>query len=214
MKRTPSLPIMIALLAVVAAIGVAAITAWFQVSDKSVTSTSMVLPKVKIGGPITLTDHTGTRVSEADFAGKYMMIYFGYTYCPDVCPTELTIMTQALMELADSDPEMAEKITPVFITVDPKRDTVAVMKEYVDNFHPRMVGLSGSSDDTKAAAKAYRVFYSLGEPDEDGDYGVDHSSFLYFMGPDGAYRTMFKHNSDPMEVAKTLRSVLEEDGNS
>ena len=213
MKRTPSLPIMIALLAALAAIGVATLTAWFQISDKSDTDTSMVLPTVKIGGPFTLTDQTGKRVTQADFAGQYTLVYFGYTYCPDVCPTELSIMTSALVELADKSPELETQITPIFITVDPKRDTVDVMAEYVDNFHPRMVGLTGSAKDAMVAAKAYRVFYSLGEADEDGDYPVDHSSFLYFMGPDGAYRTMFKHNTPPLQLAKTLKSILEADQN-
>lgn len=212
MKRTPSLPVMIALLAGLAAIGVATLTAWFQVSDKSETDTSMVLPTVKIGGPFELMDHTNKLVTQADFMNQYTLIYFGYTYCPDVCPTELTIMTTTLDELADKDPKLAEKITPIFITVDPKRDTVDVMAEYVDNFHPRMVGLTGNSSQTALAAKAYRVFYALGDPDEDGDYPVDHSSFLYFMGPGGAYRTMFKHNSNPLQVAKTLKSILEADG--
>ncbi len=209
MKRKPSTIIIITILALIAAIGVAILTLWAQNINKSNDDGSIVLPKVKIGGAYNLIDHNGKRVTNLDFNGKYQLIYFGYTYCPDVCPTALSSMAEAMAELADKDPELEAKITPIFITIDPDRDDVATMAEYVDNFHPRMIGLTGNLQETTLAAKAYRVFFALGEPDEDGDYPVDHSSFVYFMGPDGIYRTMFRHGANPLEMAKTIKKIID-----
>ena len=115
-----------------------------------------------VGGPFTLTDQDGKKVSEKDFLGKYMLVFFGYTYCPDICPTELQVMTAAL----DSMGPEAEKIQPVFVSVDPERDTPEVLKSYVENFGPRLVGLTGTPEEIAAVAKAYRVYYAkAGKPD-------------------------------------------------
>ncbi len=209
MKRKPSTIIIVTICALIAAIGIAALTLWVQNIDESHDDISIVLPKVKIGGAYSLIDNNGKQVTNLDFNGKYQLVYFGYTYCPDVCPTALSAIAEAMAELADKDPELEAKITPIFITIDPGRDDVATMDEYVDNFHPRMVGLTGSLQKTTAAAKAYRVFFALGEPDEDGDYPVDHSSFVYFMGPDGIYRTMFRHGANPLKIAKTIKEIID-----
>ena len=108
-----------------------------------------------IGGPFELIDHTGQTVTEENFDDRYLLVYFGYAYCPDVCPTELLIMGQAVDELGD----LSDEVQPLFITVDPARDTVAALAEYVPAFHPRLVGLTGSEAQIHDAAKAYRVYY-------------------------------------------------------
>jgi protein SCO1/2 len=108
-----------------------------------------------VGGPFSLTDHTGRKVTDKDFLGKYMLVFFGYTYCPDLCPTELQVMSAALDKLGAK----ADDIQPIFITFDPQRDTPEVLKLYISNFHPRLVGLTGTPEEI-AAAKAYRVYYS------------------------------------------------------
>lgn len=161
-----------------------------------------------VGGPFTLTDQDGKRVTDQDFRGKYMLIFFGFTYCPDVCPGELQVMSAALDELG---PE-GDKIQPVFITVDPERDTPEAMKLYVSNFHPRMVGLTGSPDDIAAVAKAYRVYYAKAKAPEGaapGDYLMDHSTILYLMGPDGKFVKHFTYGTDVKTLADGLRKAVQ-----
>ena len=156
-----------------------------------------------VGGPFTLTDHNGKRVTDQDFRGRYMLIFFGFTYCPDVCPSELQVMSAALDELGPK----AEKIQPIFITIDPARDTPEAMKLYVANFHPRMIGLSGSPEDIAQVAKAYRVYYARAKGSENQpDYLMDHSTILYLMGPDGKFVKHFTYGTD----VKGLAAALEE----
>lgn len=157
-----------------------------------------------IGGPFVLTDHNGKRVSEADYAGRHLLVYFGYTYCPDVCPTELQTMTEALDLMGAS----ASAVQPLFITIDPERDTVSEMADYVSNFHPSMVGLTGSAEDIDAAAKTYRVYYAKGPVDEDDAYLMDHSSFVYLIDPNGRYVTHFGPLTPPQEMADKIASFL------
>lgn len=162
--------------------------------------------RVTIGGPFTLTDHTGKRVTDKDFQGKYMLVYFGYTFCPDVCPTSLSIVGDALDQL--SAEELA-KVTPVFISVDPERDTPEMMASYVPNFHDKMVGLSGSLDEVKAVARAYKAYYGkVNADDPDGNYTMDHSSITYLMGPDGLYVAHFNHGTEPDVMAARLKEIL------
>ena len=162
--------------------------------------------RVNIGGPFTLTDHTGKRVTEKDFQGQYMLVYFGYTFCPDVCPTSLSIMAEALDML--SEEELA-KITPVFVTVDPERDTQEAMAAYVPHFHDKLVGLTGSVDEVKAAARAYKAYYAkVNVDDPDGNYLMDHSSITYLMGPDGQYVAHFNHGTEPDKMAARLKEIL------
>ena len=159
-----------------------------------------------IGGPFTLTDHTGQQRTEKDFEGKLMLIYFGYTYCPDVCPTALQVMSVAVESLGDK----AKAITPIFITVDPERDTVSHLSDYVKNFHKDMIGLTGTEEEIKKAAKVYRVYYRKAETGENTgkDYLMDHSSIVYLMDRDGRYITHFTHQSQSAEIEKTIRNLL------
>jgi cytochrome oxidase Cu insertion factor (SCO1/SenC/PrrC family) len=158
-----------------------------------------------IGGPFHLTDQHGATVTDQDFAGRWMLVYFGYTYCPDFCPLALSTMTQALDLLPAED---AEKIVPVFITIDPERDTVEQMASYAPLFHPRLVALTGTKEEIEQAASAYRVYYAKAEADDATSYLMDHSTFVYLMGPDGTYRTHFGHTTSPEEMAEALAAAL------
>jgi cytochrome oxidase Cu insertion factor (SCO1/SenC/PrrC family) len=161
-----------------------------------------------IGGPFTLTDQHGARVTEEDFAGRFMLVYFGYTFCPDICPTSLTVMAAAMDELPDAQ---AEQVVPILITVDPARDTVEQLAAYAPLFHPRLVALTGSEEEVRAAARAYRVYYHV--PEEDGDaYLVDHSTFVYLMGPDGSYRTHFGIDASPEAMAEAIGKEIAASG--
>ncbi|AWK86766.1 SCO family protein [Azospirillum thermophilum] len=187
----------------VVALLVAAGIAWWQVEHAA----NSVQSAVPIGGRFTLTDHTGRTVTDADYRGKYLLIYFGYTYCPDVCPTELGVMAQALDRL---DPAKAAKVQPLFVSVDPERDTVAHMKDYVALFHPRLVGLTGTPEQIRDVARAYRVYYAKA-PQKDGgpsDYLMDHSSFIYLMGPDGAFVGVYPAGTTPEQMAENLGARL------
>jgi protein SCO1/2 len=153
-----------------------------------------------IGGPFTLTDQHGARVTEQDFSGRFMLIYFGYTFCPDICPTSLTVMAAALDELPE---EQAAQVVPILITVDPARDTVEQLAAYAPLFHPRLVALTGSEEEVRQAARAYRVYYRVPEAGDDA-YLVDHSTFVYLMGPDGRYRTHFGIDASPEAMAEAI----------
>ena len=159
-----------------------------------------------VGGPFTLTDQTGRRVTDQDFRGKYMLIFFGYTFCPDICPSELQVMSAALDELGPA----ADKIQPIFVSIDPTRDTPEAMKLYVSNFHPRMVGLTGSDQDIAAVAKAYRVYYAKAKGAENSpDYLMDHSTIVYLMGPDGKFVKHFTYGTDVKALIDGLRLVIQ-----
>jgi cytochrome oxidase Cu insertion factor (SCO1/SenC/PrrC family) len=158
-----------------------------------------------IGGPFTLVDQHGKEVTEKDFAGRFMLVYFGYTFCPDVCPLSLSNMVQAIGLL---EPGQADQVVPIFITVDPERDTVAQMAEYAPLFDPRLVALTGSTAQIKQAAKAYRVYFSKVENGSSSDYLMDHSAFIYLMGPDGKYRRHFGHDVSPEAMAEAIRTEL------
>ena len=157
-----------------------------------------------LGGPFRLTDHTGRAVTEADFAGRFLLVYFGFTYCPDVCPTELGIIASAMDLLEDA----GERVTPVFITVDPERDTPSALADYVSRFHPRMIGLTGTAEQIAAAARAYRVFYAKVQRPEMTQYLMDHSSFVYLVGPDGRVRSLFRPETAPEAIAQAVRGQL------
>jgi cytochrome oxidase Cu insertion factor (SCO1/SenC/PrrC family) len=158
-----------------------------------------------VGGPFTLTNQDGKRVTDQDFRGKYMLIFFGFTYCPDVCPSELQVMSAALDEMGVE----GDKIQPVFITIDPVRDTPEAMKLYVSNFHPRMVGLTGSEADIAAVARAYRVYYAKAKGSENSpDYLMDHSTILYLMGPDGKFVKHFTYGTDVKVLVEGLRENI------
>lgn len=164
------------------------------------------LPKL-FGGPFSLTDHNGTPRTDKDFLGTFMLIYFGYTFCPDICPANLQHCANAMDALGDK----ARRITPIFISIDPARDTPMVLKEYVANFGERFVGLTGSETQIRAVSKAYRIHrrkvLPAGETDK-ANYLVDHSSITYLMGPDGKFVTLFPHNTPGDEMAKRISTYL------
>jgi len=144
------------------------------------------LKGARIGGPFALVDQDGRPVSDRDFAGKYRIVYFGFTHCPDVCPTDLAAIGSALRGFERKDPGRAARVQPLFITVDPERDTPAVVKEYVAAFHPRIVGLTGTPQQVAKVEKEFAVYASKGEAQPGGGYAVDHSRIVLLMGPDGA----------------------------
>lgn len=159
-----------------------------------------------IGGAFELVDHTGRVTTDADFRGKYLLVFFGYTYCPDVCPTELAVMGQALDELGDT----AEQIQPLFITVDPARDTVERLAEYVPVFHPRLIGLTGSVAQVARAAKAYRVYFrEAPQESPEADYLMEHSAIVYLMSPAGEYVMHFVFGQGPEKMAELIRKRLQ-----
>ena len=161
--------------------------------------------KALIGGPFTLIDQNGKTVTDQDFRGHFMLVFFGFTHCPDICPAELQVMSQSLEALG---PE-AEEVVPIFITLDPERDTQAVMDAYVKNFGSRFVGLTGSPEAVAAAAKAYRVAYAKFQEDPaSSDYSVDHSALVYLMGRNGEYVTHFAYGTPADKMTETLRRYL------
>ena len=157
-----------------------------------------------IGGAFELTDSTGKTVRWSDFAGKYRIVYFGFTYCPDVCPTDLARMSGGLRQFEESEPEFAARIQPIFVSVDPDRDTPAVVGEFVANFHPRLMGLTGTPEQVKQAADTFKVFYEKGEPAADGKYLVNHSTVTYLFGPDGEPLATLPTDLGPEAVAAEL----------
>lgn len=162
-----------------------------------------------VGGPFTLLDQDGRTRSDADFRGRLMLVFFGYTHCPDVCPTALNDMALALDGLGDA----AARVQPIFITIDPARDTPARLKSYAANFHPRLIALTGSEDAVAAAARAYRVYRAkAGDADATEDYLMDHSSIVYLMAADGSYLAHFGIGTPPAKMAARIRDHLATDG--
>lgn len=158
-----------------------------------------------IGGPFTLTDHNGKKVTDADLKGKPTLIYFGFTYCPDVCPTSLLLMQTAIEQLGkDAD----KHVNMVLITVDPERDTPAVLKDYVGNFGPTIMGLTGTPDEIAAAAKAYRVYYRKVEGKDGAPYLMDHSSIFYLLDKRGRFVKHFTHQSKAEDIAAAIKPLL------
>ena len=161
----------------------------------------------KIGGSFELTDHTGATRTDKDFRGKFMLVYFGYTFCPDVCPTALQVMIAAMKNL---DPHKQELITPIFITVDPKRDSVSQLALYVENFHSRLVGLTGSPEAIANAKRAYRVYAAKAkDKGASSDYLMDHSSIIFLMDPEGYYITHFSHQIEPQQLFSILTKQIQ-----
>jgi len=161
---------------------------------------NVITGRADVGGPFRLIDHNGKAVTEADFRGRYMLIYFGYSFCPDVCPTTLAVMAQALEKRGGK----SQRIVPILITIDPERDTPQVLNDYMKAFGPSFVGLTGSDAAIKDALKKFRV-YAAKKPMENGNYGVDHSSVLYLMGPDGKLVNFYDEAVSPDDLAKDLR---------
>jgi len=162
------------------------------------------LAEAKIGGPFRLVDATGKTVTDRDFAGRYRIVYFGYTFCPDVCPTDMQVIGAGLKALEASAPAKAAKIVPIFVTVDPERDTPAIVGRFATTFHPRFVGLTGTPAQVDAARKAYAVWAQKGAPSPGGGYLVNHSNQAYLMDPDGKPLALVPSDQGPQAVAATL----------
>jgi len=158
----------------------------------------------KLGGPFELVDRKGVVRTDADYKGQFLLIYFGFSFCPDICPQEMEKQTQAI-ELLDA--EFGPVATPVFISVDPKRDTPAVVDEYCSEFHPRIVGLTGTAAQVKAVSRSYRVYYHEAISD-DKDYLIDHSIIHYFMGKNGKFIDFFGKNMTAQEMATKMREAI------
>ena len=161
-----------------------------------------------LGGPFSLTDQTGKAVTERDFAGRWMLLYFGYTYCPDVCPTELGTIAAAVDLLGP----LAEQVVPALVTIDPQRDTVDKLADYVGRFHPRMQGLTGSAQQIAEITRRYRVYYGRTQRTEATDYLMDHSGFVYLVGPDARVRSLFRPEASPEDIAGAIRAQLRQGG--
>jgi cytochrome oxidase Cu insertion factor (SCO1/SenC/PrrC family) len=156
-----------------------------------------------IGGPFTLLDQDGKARSDSEFRGKLMIVYFGYTFCPDVCPTDLMAITQALDALGGD----AAGVQPIFISIDPERDT-KVMREYISAFHKSFVGLTGAPEDIRKVANSYKAFYTKVEDTTTGDYAIDHAGVIYLMGHDGRYLGFMPPQTAPDRLIDILRKHL------
>ena len=159
---------------------------------------------IAIGGPFALTDHSGRAVSDQDYRGAYMLIYFGYINCPDICVPALNNMSAALDELGAA----GDVIQPIFITVDPLRDTVEALADYVPSFHPRLVGLTGTARQTEAVWAAYSVFVAPQENVGDDDHLVGHSGYVYLMGPEGEFLAVTSHATAGAAMAAKIKGFL------
>lgn len=191
--------VILAILAVAIAGGVA----WWQIR-RMPESAPTAGANLALGGPFSLTEHSGRAVTDADYRGRFLLIYFGYTFCPDVCPTELQVMAQVMDRLGSE----GERIQPAFVSVDPERDTVPHMAAYVAQFHPRLIGLTGTPEQVAAVARAYRVFYRKSAGSDPAYYTMDHSSFFYLVNPDGSFATVFRGGTSPDDMAQAIRSRL------
>ena len=156
-----------------------------------------------VGGPFTLTDQAGKLRSDSEFRGKLMIVYFGYTYCPDVCPTDLMAITQALEALGPA----AADVQPVFITIDPERDS-KVLADYVAAFHHSFVGLTGSPDAIRKVADSYKAFYAKVPGERAGEYAIDHAGVIYLMGRNGEYLGFMPPQTNPDRLTEILRKNL------
>lgn len=158
-----------------------------------------------IGGAFTLKDQTGKTRTDADFRGHLMLVYFGFTYCPDICPTDLQQIGLAMEQLGDD----AKSVQPLFVTLDPERDTVEHLAQYVPLFHPRLLGLTGSIKDVSQAADAYRVYYKrVSTGSKPDDYTVDHSAFIYLIDRDGKYLGFFPPGTDAAKMVGMIQPHL------
>ena len=160
-------------------------------------------PRVGIGGPFTLTDQHGRTVADTAFPGRLLLVYFGYTFCPDVCPADLLGVSEAVAEVND------KRVQPIFITIDPVRDTVEILGAYARHFHPDLIALTGTPEQIAAVANQYGVYFrKAGETDDSEDYLMDHTGQVYLMGAGGEFLTRFSHGTAPDVMASTIRRFL------
>jgi len=182
-----------------------AVRFWSSGGDHTVKSLGKdVAGATLIGGPFTLTDQHGTRISDSSFRGRLMLVYFGYSYCPDICPTDLAKISIAIDLLGLS----GDVVQPIFITIDPERDTVQRLAEYASLFHPRLVALTGTLDEIRQVASEYRVYFE--KSGTEPNYAMNHSDIIYLMGRDGRFITHFGQGTAPEQIAQAIRKELDQ----
>jgi cytochrome oxidase Cu insertion factor (SCO1/SenC/PrrC family) len=199
MIRTPAAFVPYALMIAAVAAGLL----WHAGDQTGRLGASVSSGKAEIGGAFVLTDQDGKARTDADFRGRFMLVYFGYSYCPDVCPTTLAMMSGALTTLGSR----AGRIAPIFVTVDPGRDKPAVLKTYLASFGASFVGLTGTDKQIESVARAYHVYFAK-HPLAGGNYAMDHSGVIYLMGPDGRFVTYYEDEIGPDELAADLGKRL------
>lgn len=180
---------------------------WYQVNSTKTASKpvgELVMPDVPIGGDFTLSDQHGTERTLKEFEGKLLLIYFGYTYCPDFCPTELHNLSDALKLLG----QRVNQVQPLFISVDPERDTQELLKTYMEHYHPAFLALRGTKEQTDMIMKDYRVYANKVMDESASDYVLDHTTFVYLLGRDGKIITMFHFGTPATQIAKTIKAHL------
>jgi protein SCO1/2 len=198
----------------VLALGIAALAAMLPFASHAADDTrpisaaesmdAVMWGKGTIGGPFALTDHTGKTRTDADFRGKLLLVYFGFTHCPDICPTDLMAMGGALKSLG----RQADQVQGLFISVDPKRDTPPLLAAYVDSFHENIVGLTGDESAVRRAAHAYKVYFNKVPGKADDDYGFDHSAYIYLMDRDGKFIGVFPPSTPAERIAHVLKPLV------
>lgn len=186
---------------------IAIVVASFQKPGGPTAPRLMAVTQDAFGGPFSLMDHHGNSVTEKTYAGQYKLMYFGFTFCPAICPTELSKITASLNALGED----AKRIQPIFVTVDPERDTVQKMKSYVELFHPSLVGLTGTQDQISSMLKSYKIFAAKVDDPNLTEYTMDHSSFIYLIAPDGRLLHIFKIGDTADAMTTTIRAWLEKD---
>jgi protein SCO1/2 len=178
-----------------------AIVLLFSVFGTSQLTAAQIEVDSNASGPFVLMDQMGEPVTDDDFRGQFMLVFFGYTSCPDVCPTDLQIIAQVMHELGKA----GDRLQPIFISVDPVRDTPEVVAEYASHFHPRLIGLTGTRQQTAMAARNYGVIsMKIIDENDPENYSINHTALTYLLGPDGKFVAAFDHGTD----AKTLTSVI------
>lgn len=197
-----------AALAIVLAVGLYAAIEGFggkgEHEHDAANASSELPPGAVVGGPFQLVDQNGAARSEADLNGHVSLIFFGYTHCPDICPTTLQSLSSALDQLG----EKAASVVPIFVTVDPERDTPEALKPYTEAFHPRLIALTGTAEAVQQMASAYKVYYAKGQAAENGSYSMDHSTVIYVMGPEGTLLGTVDPNAPPSDMAAKIASFL------
>ena len=160
--------------------------------------------KLRVGGPFTLADSYGSAVSLADFRGKLVLLYFGFLACPDICPTDMMAIAQAILALGPD----GDQLQPVFVTLDPQRDGREALRAYVAAFHPRFIGLTGSEADVRRVATDFKVFFEKVPVPGTGTYTIDHAAFTFLLDREGRYAGLFPPGTAPARMAEILREQL------
>lgn len=168
---------------------------------------NIITGEMRIGGPFTLIDENGQAVTDQDFAGQYKLMYFGFSFCPDICPIELQKMAEVYDSLTS---EEQEKLSMLFVTVDPARDTPQQLKDYTDLFHTELIGLTGSLEQIEAIENTYKIYQSKVFTDNDkDDYLVDHSSYIYLMSPSDDFLALYKMQTSPAEISENVKTYIQ-----